>query len=203
VPRPSRFVGTATGQTKEIWTVVTECHEDVDCVIRCLDCVLCPVWETVGGSGQLQGVYHQPNVGPSWHLLDWGSRSNKIRLGQTYANNGVPDNYIDRWTFDKPYICRDRGCPKFGLETRHIAQLVAHLQTQTHQVSINYPYICSYTYIVSRTSCATPTSGSSTPARPSQPPPRPAAPSPLPACPRRPPTARSHHAACTCPSTPC
>jgi hypothetical protein len=36
---------TATGQTKEIWTVVTECHEDVNCVVRCLDCVLCPVWE--------------------------------------------------------------------------------------------------------------------------------------------------------------
>jgi hypothetical protein len=71
-------VGTATGQTKEIWTVVTECHEDVDCVVRCLDCVLCAVWETVGGSGQLQGVYHQPHVGPSWHLLDWGSRSNSL-----------------------------------------------------------------------------------------------------------------------------
>ncbi|KAK4124724.1 hypothetical protein N657DRAFT_330700 [Parathielavia appendiculata] len=64
--RPRHVSEPLRGKRREKWSVVAECHEDVNfLVVPDDDCVLCSQLPDVPDS--LQGVYHQPHVGPSWH----------------------------------------------------------------------------------------------------------------------------------------
>lgn len=68
------------------------------------------------------------------HLIEVRVKSLLASQASLYAEAGIPGNYIDLEEGDKPFICRDRGCRRFGHNFKKRQRLERHLRAKEHQV---------------------------------------------------------------------
>lgn len=68
------------------------------------------------------------------------ARANSLKIAQAHLYTSVPDEYINWKAFELPWVCRVRGCKRYGHNFKKLARLQSHLESPVHQVGIREPH---------------------------------------------------------------